>query len=52
MRPVLVGISPPFFDDAACRCHATEQVLVEALVQEAAVQALDEAGDLELPSFR
>jgi hypothetical protein len=43
VRPVLVVVDPPFSDDAACRGHATEQVLVEALVPEAAVQALDEA---------
>ena len=43
MRPVLVVVDPPFFDDAACRCHAAEQVLVEAFVAEAA-KALIAAG--------
>jgi len=40
---MLVVVDPPLLDDAACRCHAAEQVLVEAFVAEAAVQALDEA---------
>ena len=37
VRPVLVVVDPPFFDDAACRRHAAEQVLIEALIAEAAV---------------
>ena len=43
MWAIHIVVDPPLFDDAACRCHAAEQVLVEAFVPEAAVQALDEA---------
>jgi hypothetical protein len=42
-RSGLRGSEHHFSDHVACRCHAAEQVLVEASVAEAAVQALDEA---------
>ena len=43
MRPPGIVVDPPFLDDpAGCR-QAAEQVHVEALVAEAAVQAFDEA---------
>jgi hypothetical protein len=38
-----VVVDPPFFDEPASRRQVAEQVLVEALVAESTVQALDEA---------
>ena len=37
-----VVIDPPCFDDPACRSLAREQMLVDAFIPEAAVEALDE----------
>ena len=48
VRPVKVVVDPPSLDDPADRWQASEEVLVEALVAEAAVQALDEAVLLRL----
>jgi hypothetical protein len=42
MRPAGVVVDPPVFDDAAGSGQAAEQMLVEAIVAEAAVRALDE----------
>ena len=38
-----IVVDPPFFDDLACLAEVGEQVLVEALVTQAAVEALYEA---------
>ena len=43
MRSVGVVVDPPFFDDLACLLDVGEQVLVEALVTQSAVEALHEA---------
>ena len=43
LRSVGVVVGPPFFDDVACLGEVGEQMLVEALVAQAAVEALDEA---------
>lgn len=43
MQSVGVVVDPPFFDDLARLFEVGEQVLVEALVAQAAVEALDEA---------
>ena len=43
MGPAGVVVDPRFFDDLPGRRQAAEQVLIEALVAEAAIQALDEA---------
>ena len=39
MRSVGVVVGPPFFDDVARLVEVGEQVLVEALVKQAAVEA-------------
>ena len=39
MRSVGIEVNPPFFDDLACLAEVGEQVLVEALVKQAAVEA-------------
>ena len=39
MRSVGVVVDPPFFDDLACLLDVGEQVLVEALVTQSAVEA-------------
>src|SRR4051794_40685208 len=43
VRSVGVVVDPPFFDDLACVLDVGEQVLVEALVTQSAVEALYEA---------
>src|SRR3954453_6306415 len=43
MRPVMVVIDPPSLDDLSGGAQAAEQVLVEAFVAEATVEALHEA---------
>ena len=43
MRSVGVVVVPPFFDDLARLFEAGEQVLVEAFVAQAAVEAFDKA---------
>ena len=43
VRSVGVVVDPPFFDDLACLLDVGEQVLVEALVTQSAVEALHEA---------
>ena len=43
VRSVGVVVDPPFFDDLARLVEVGEQVFVEALVAQAAVEALDEA---------
>ena len=43
MRPAGIVIEPPGFNDRPCHRQATEHVLVEALVAEAPVEALDES---------
>src|SRR5436190_11218722 len=43
MRPVMVVIDPPSLDDLSGGVQAAEQVLVEAFVAEATVEALHEA---------
>lgn len=43
MRPDLVVVAPPVSDDLACLGKRGEPVLVEALVAELAVEALDVA---------
>jgi len=43
VRAVGVVVDPPFFDDVSCLVEIGEQVLVEALVTQAAVEALYEA---------
>ena len=43
MRSVGVVVDPPVFDDPASFVEVREQVLVEALVAQAAVEALHEA---------
>ena len=48
MRSTAVVVDPPFIDDPAGVRQAPEEVLVEALVPEAPVQALDEAVLLRL----
>src|SRR3954468_1212008 len=42
VRSVGVVVDPPFFDDLACLLDVGEQVLVEALVTQSAVEALHE----------
>ena len=42
VRSVGVVVDPPFFDDLARLVEVGEQVLVEALVAQSAVEALDE----------
>ena len=43
MRSVVVVVNPPFFDDLACLVvEVGEQVFVEALISQAAVEALDD----------
>jgi len=39
LRSVGIVVNPPFFDDLACLAEVGEQVLVEALVKQAAVEA-------------
>ena len=43
MRSVGVVVDPPFFDELARLVEVGEQMFVEALVAQAAVEALDEA---------
>ena len=43
VRSVGVVVDPPFFDDVSCLVEIGEQVLVEALVAQPAVEALHEA---------
>src|SRR6185312_12344642 len=43
VRSVGVVVDPPCFDDLPCFVEIAEQVLVEALVAQPAVEALDEA---------
>src|SRR5947209_12854772 len=43
MRPVMVVVDPPSLNDLASSVQAAEQVLVEAFVAEATIEALDEA---------
>ena len=43
VRSVGVVVDPPFFDDLTRLIEVREQVLVEALVAQPAVEALDEA---------
>lgn len=43
MRSVFVVVDPPFFDDLPRLLEVGEQVIVEALVAEPAVEALHEA---------
>ncbi|CAH1696453.1 hypothetical protein CHELA1G11_40062 [Hyphomicrobiales bacterium] len=43
VRPVGIVIHLPFFDQPACGRQVAEHVLIEALVTEATIQALDEA---------
>jgi hypothetical protein len=43
MRPAGIVVDPPFLDEPAGCQQAAKQVLVEAFVAEAAVQAFDEA---------
>ena len=48
MRSAAVVVGPPFIDDPAGVRQAPEEVLVQALVPESSVQALDEAVLLRL----
>ena len=43
VRSVRVVVDPPVFDDLACLVEVCEEVLVEALVTQAAVEALHKA---------
>ena len=43
MRSVCVVVDPPFFDDLARLLEVGEQVFVEALIAQAAVEAFDKA---------
>ena len=43
VRPAGIVIEPPGFNDPPCHRQTTEHVLVEALVAEAPVEALDES---------
>ena len=43
MRSVGIVVNPPFFDDLACLAEVGEQVLVEALVTQAAIEAFNKA---------
>ena len=43
VRSVGVVVDPPFFDDLARLLEVGEQMFVEALVAQSAVEALDEA---------
>jgi hypothetical protein len=43
VRSVCVVVDPPVFDDLACLLEVVEQVLVKALVTQAAVEAFDES---------
>ena len=49
VRSVGVVVDPPFFDDLACLVEVCEQVLVEALVAQAAVEALEKLFCIGLP---
>jgi hypothetical protein len=57
VRPAGIVVEPPGFNDPPCHRQATEQVLVEALVAEAPVEALDKSvldrlSGREIPSPR
>jgi hypothetical protein len=43
VRSYYVVVDPPFFDDSSRLVEIGEQVLVEALVAQTAIEALDEA---------
>ena len=43
MGSVMVVVDPPSLDDLASSVQSAEQVLVEAFVAEATIEALDEA---------
>ena len=43
VRSVGVVVDPPFFDNLACLAEVREQVLVEALVTQSAVEAFDKS---------
>ena len=43
VRSECVVVDPPFFDDTSGLWQAGEEVLVEALVAQSAIEALDEA---------
>ncbi len=43
VRPVGIVVDPPFLDDLASLVEVDEQVLVQALVAQAAIEALDRA---------
>ena len=49
MWPVGVVVDPPVFDDPSCFVEVGEQVLIEALVAQATVEAFGVAGDPEVP---
>jgi hypothetical protein len=49
VRPVCVVVDPPFFDDLARLLEVGEQVFVEALIAQAAVEAFDNPFRIGLP---